>query len=279
MAKIVWIASYPRSGNTWMRFLLANLLYGPLKSSAELDKKIPAIHRGINGKHLLGNQKLLVKTHWSYSPTLPLREDTIGVIYILRHPIDVLASNLQYYLVRSPAFEALGTEEARREAMRRWIDEYIERGGSSRAFEFDFGGWNENVASWTGDPLPYPRLVLKYEDLKAAPTERMFDVARFLGINATETRIADAVARSSFKAMRALEEEEIARRERGIFFNDTVEASVQLGGRFVRRGEVGGQETLLTPAQRAAANARFGAVMARFGYAGKTDQALPATGR
>jgi len=262
-----------------MRFLLANLLYGPLKNSAELDKKIPAIHRGINGKHLFGNQKLLVKTHWSYSPTLPLREDTIGVIYLLRHPIDVLASNLQYYLIRSPAFEALATEATRREAVLRWIDEYIARGGSSRAAEFDFGDWNQNVTSWTGDPLPYPRLVLRYEDLKTATTEKMFDVARFLGINATETRIAEAVARSSFTAMRTLEEEEIARRERGIFFNDTIEASVQLGGRFVRRGEVGGQETLLTPAQREAANARFGAVMARFGYAEKADQAVPTTGR
>lgn len=279
MAKIVWIASYPRSGNTWMRFLLANLLYGQVQSSVALNKLIPDIHRAVAGGQLHGKRKLLMKTHWSFDPGLPLREDTIGAIYIVRHPIDVLASNLDYYLVRSREFTALDSEEARRETTRRWIDDYVAHGGSRQGRELGFGTWTENVRGWTEGALPYPRLVLRYEDLKSATVRGMADVTRFLGVTASEAQIADAIARSSFEAMRALEEQEIARRQPGIFFNEGLEAGVERGARFVRRGEVGGQETLLTPAQRAAAMERFGPAMARFGYADRADQAAPATGR
>lgn len=279
MAKIVWIASYPRSGNTWMRFLLANLLYGQVQSSVALNKLIPDIHRAIAGGQLHGNRKLLMKTHWRFDPGLPLREDTIGVIYMVRHPIDVLASNLEYYLMRSREFTMLGSDEARRDATRRWIDDYVAHGGSRRGRDLGFGSWTENVLGWAEGPLPYPRLVLRYEDLKAAPARGMTDVARYLGVNAGEAQIADAVARSSFEAMRALEEQEIERRQPGIFFNEGLEAGVQRGARFVRRGEVGGQEAILTPAQRAAAMERFATVMARFGYENRVDQAAPATGR
>lgn len=276
MAKIVWIASYPRSGNTWVRFLLATLLYGPVQSSVALNKTIPDIHRGVAGGLLHGSRKLLMKTHWRYEPGLPLREDTIGVIYIVRHPIDVMISNLDYNIVRSPQF-ATATPEMRRDAGRRWIDEYIAHGGRELWRQQGFGSWSENVASWTEAPLPYPRLILRYEDLKAAPEANLATMAAFLGATTDAARIADAVARSSFDAMRAIEEQEIrARDSNGIFYSPALEPGIAAGHRFIRRGESGGQETELTPVQREAAHARFGAAMARFGYAGETAQAAPA---
>jgi hypothetical protein len=276
MAKIVWIASYPRSGNTWVRFMLANLLYGPVPSSAALNELIPDIHRGIAGIHLHGNRKTLVKTHWQFDPWLPLREDTLGVIYLVRNPVDVLASNLNYYLVRNGKLAALPTEAARREEMGRWIENYIAVGGRQAWRDLGFGGWSENVLSWAEGPVPYPRLVLRYEDLKAAPERETQRMASFLGAAADPVQIAETVRRSSFEALRALEAREIESRQLGIFYSPGVDPSGADSHRFVRRGEVGGQEAILTPAQRRAALERFGAVMARFGYVDAAAQAAPA---
>jgi len=279
MAKIVWIASYPRSGNTWVRFLLANLLYGPVPSSTELNRVIPDIHRTISGGQLHGNRKLLIKTHWRFDPWLPLREDTVGVIYVVRHPIDVLASNLDYQVVRSPHLFTQATETERREAVRRWIEDYIAVGGDPTLLQHGIGSWSENVASWTEAPLPYPRLVLRYEDLKAATEPSLAKMAAFLEFTPDTGRIAEAVRRSSFEAMRALEEQEIRSRETGIFYSAGLEPGLARGHRFIRRGASGGQETLLTPAQRQAALERFGSTMARFGYAEPAVQAAPAADR
>lgn len=278
MAKIVWIASYPRSGNTWVRFLLANLLYGPVASSTALNQAIPDIHRRISGSQLHGNRKLLVKTHWRYEPALPLREDTIGVIYILRHPIDVLASNLDYQLVRTPRL--LEAPEAEREAaVRRWIEDYIRAGGDPTLQQHGIGSWIDNVASWTAAPQPYPRLVLRYEDIKADAAGRLAEMAAFLELTPEPVRVADAVRRSSFEALRALEEQEIRSREEGIFYKPGLATGLARGHRFIRRGESGGQDRLLGASQQKAALERFGATMARFGYAAETAQAAPAADR
>jgi Sulfotransferase domain len=279
MAKIVWIASYPRSGNTWVRFLLANLLYGPVPSSAALNNVIPDIHRDFAGGQLHGNRKLLIKTHWRYDPALPLREDTIGLIYILRDPIDVLASNLDYQMIRSARFLEQPTEAALAETVRRWIDDYIAHGGDPALQQLGIGNWIENVASWTEAPLPYPRLVLRYEDLLAATQPNLAKIAAFLGVAADAARLADAVRRSSFEAMRALEEREIQSRDAGIFYSPILEAGIAKGHRFIRRGQIGGQEDRLTPLQRKLARERFGAAMARFGYAERDAQAAPSVDR
>lgn len=52
MARIVWIASYPRSGNTWVRFLIANLLYKRITASSELQSFVPDVHEGSGVDHL-----------------------------------------------------------------------------------------------------------------------------------------------------------------------------------------------------------------------------------
>ena len=54
MTQIVWIASYPKSGNTWVRTLVASLIYGEIARSADLMQLIPDIHVSINATHLHG---------------------------------------------------------------------------------------------------------------------------------------------------------------------------------------------------------------------------------
>lgn len=48
--KIIWLASYPRPGNTFLRFLLYHYFFGKLESSTELESKIPDLHKGFDIK-------------------------------------------------------------------------------------------------------------------------------------------------------------------------------------------------------------------------------------
>lgn len=266
LAKIIWIASYPRSGNTWVRFLLAHLMVERVESSARLLELIPDIHRSISGGQLYGPATALIKTHWAWSPDLPLREDTVGVVYLVRNPLDVLASALDYRLLRPGASVAGLSADGRAAFARQWIDQFIARGAEANWLAVGMGSWSENVASWTAAPLPYPRLVIRYEDLSLDAAGELRRICRFLRFDRGEDAIGAAVERSSFAALQALEEQEIRERRPGIFHDAPSAAGHAEGRRFISRGEVGSGERLLSAEQRAAALARFGPVMRRFGY-------------
>lgn len=263
MAKIVWIASYPRSGNTWMRFLLANLLYGPVTSTAHLQELVPDIHRGLVGSQIYGARKTLIKTHWRFTPDLPLREDTMGAIAIIRHPIDALLSNLNYVILRSNFAAELRDEKTLLAFERRWIDDYIAGGGYERWREMGFGTWEENIRSWSENALPYPRIVLRFESMRTDIKSTMATVCRFLGIEANEAALQAAIDRSSFTALRVLEEREMTERRPGIFFDPDQSANAMLGARFVS----GSNRDPMSPAQRDRALQRFGPMMEKLGYA------------
>jgi hypothetical protein len=244
-----------------MRFLLANLLYGRVDSTAALQDMVPDIHRGLVGAQLHGSRKTLIKTHWRFTTDLPLREDTMGAIYIIRHPIDVLVSNLNYVILRSQQAGELQNEALRGEFERRFIDGYIQSGGYPHWREMGFGGWEENVRSWSEDPLPYTRLVLRYEQMRSDINGTAATVCRFLGMDPGAAAIQAAIDRSSFDAMRALEEAEIQERRPGIFFSsDSVAAPT--AARFVG----GSRSNPLSGAQREAAVARFLPMMEKLGY-------------
>lgn len=266
MGKIIWVASYPRSGNTWVRFLLANLLRTDIDGSAKLLETIPDIHRGISGGHLYGARTSLIKTHWAYGPDFPMREDTIGAIYVLRNPVDAMLSNLNYHLLKTSDDAALRIPEARRSLVEAWIADYVDKGGDPRWIQLGMGSWEQNVASWTAAALPFPRLVVRYEDLTRNALRHADQMSRFLKLDRTPAELESAVERSSFAALRALEEREIAERRDGIFYDARNAQAHRQGLRFVNRGEVGAGEALLTEEQRRAAAERFGPAMRRHGY-------------
>lgn len=265
MAKFVWVASYPRSGNTWLRFLIANLLIRPVESSAELNEVFPAIHRGVRAEHLFGPRTTFIKTHWAWRPDLPLREDVIGAIYIMRNPLDVAVSNANYRL-RGDERAASMTPEGRAAQQARLVDRFIAEGGDPAWRQQGMGGWDENVRSWLAKSNPVPRIALRYEDLRADPARHVADICRFLNVTKSPEEIEQAVARSSFDRLRAMEEREIAGRQEGFFYDRQREAALDAGLRFINRGEAGAGAASLTDAQRRAAIERFGATMRIAGY-------------
>lgn len=266
MTKIAWIASYPKSGNTWLRFQLASLVSGPITQSAELAKTIPDIHEGIRADHLIRNSALMIKTHWAYRDDLPLREDSIGAVYIVRHPLDVLASNLNYHLLRLGKAVTEMDEERVQAERRSYIADYLNRGGDRDWFGHGAESWQHNVRSWTTGECPFPRLLVRYEEMLADPVRVLTVVANFLRMNKPPEDIAAAAAASKFSEMRAIEESEIQAGQPGFFFSPTYSGGHDVGLRFMNKGQSQNFRAILTPAEIERATTVFAPTMSQLGY-------------
>lgn len=278
MAKIVWIASYPRSGSTWLRFLLAGLIRRDgIRSSAQVQAVIPNIHEGIVGSQLWGEQTTLIKTHWAHTSALPLREDTVGAIQLVRHPVDTLESNQNYAMNRAGDRYARATPEELERRAAEFADEFIHDGGHRGFLPFGIGTLAQHVLSWSSSDLAFPRLLVRYEDLKADTAGELARICRFLKLSRSGDEIADAVDRASAARMRQIEDAEIAGKLEGMFYPARNRSSLESGHGFVGGTGSGDTRYRLTARQREIARVRFAAVIRLLGYEGSC-QTLPKAG-
>jgi hypothetical protein len=274
MPGILWLASYPKSGNTWMRVFLANLILDepeplPLKRINEVcssepnevwfkplakgpvseltDKRIAQLRARAQERAVSLNKNIMpMKTHSLFGkdhgyPTISVKA-TVGVIYIVRDPRDVAISAADHYgLAIDQAIEMMADKTARG------------RGTPGTTVQELMGGWSDHVRSWTR--WKHTQLiVLRYEDVLADSLGQLGSVARKLGITHDEARIRRAVEFSSFKTLQTQEAE-----------SGFIEKSLH-SQRFFRSGRAGGWREVLTPAQAAAIESAHGEQMCRFGY-------------
>ena len=264
---VIWIASYPKSGNTWLRFLAANLVFGPQESAAALGRLVPDLHEMGNAL-LPPAQPTLIKTHFPCTPRLPLIDATSTAIYIVRHPADVMVSNF-HYARRSGTLAGDSSD-----AWARYVDDFIAHRGDPRWRQLGMGSWEENVVSWFRDGLPFPVARVRYEDLLADPYIAARGLAALLRPDATADEVECAVAGSSFRRMREIEEADIRERRVGIFYKPYLQGAIDEGARFMRSGRAGAADTLLTDAQRTRFSEAFGPLLQALGYT--ADSAAPA---
>jgi len=274
MGALIWLASYPKSGNTWMRSFLHNLFLNTQAPSDinDLDRfcvgesgiapymqfmtKPPAEMEVADIMKLrpLVQQEFMqatpdsvfVKTHnylgdWEGIP-LHNMDVTAGAIYILRNPLDVALSVSNHFgLTIDEAIERLreiGTGTA-------LTNSHIPEFHSS---------WSVHVKSWTQhDPNPQ-LLVLRYEDMLDNPEQAFGRVTQFLGLPVTPERLTRAIRNSSFKV---LKEQEKAKGFR--------EASKKATA-FFREGRADQWREKLTPEQVRRIIADHREQMQRFGY-------------
>src|ERR1051326_3408006 len=94
---IIWIASYPKSGNTWVRFLLANYLAGPITASAQTEEAVPGLDVRVDIRPKLARRNpLCMKTHYPWKADHPHAALSDKAVVVVRFPKDVLLSNLNY---------------------------------------------------------------------------------------------------------------------------------------------------------------------------------------
>lgn len=221
MAAIAWIASYPKSGNTWLRFMLASyILRKPVSSVRDVHKLVPsaALPEGpLNNPHtdsqtpaasLSDHPGILpVKTHEmpGARSLLPHRATASKAIYIVRNPRDILLSGIRHF-----GFE-YATEEARKLA-----EGFIEhRGLYPGRRKPEVGSWPENVLSWTTPARVrqhFPDitvLTIRYEDLRADTVGVLHRIIDFIGFDSViPDCIQMSVEANSLENMRALEAKE-----------------------------------------------------------------------
>jgi len=254
--QIVWIASYPKSGNTWVRFLVCNLLFGPQDSAAALHRLIPDVHEA-DGMDCSAGSECLYKTHFMNSSQLPRIEATRAAIYVVRHPADVLASNF-FYSQRSQGGVAATEFGA-------YVESFIEHRGDPRWAELGMGSWVDNVRSWW-QAGHFPVLRIRYEDLAGDPLQAGREIALLLRPESSEADIQRAVQNSSFQRMRQIEREDIRRRQVSIFYKPYLQSSIDAGRRFMRRGVVGDGAARLSADQMGRLRDACAPLLAELGY-------------
>ncbi|MBI2865665.1 MAG: sulfotransferase domain-containing protein [Chloroflexi bacterium] len=284
MKGIIWLASYPRSGNTWLRVVLSHLtekewdpeelnslpighaasreLFDDIAGveASDLTEAQIALLRPCVYQHLVTGleQPLFLKTHdaWTFNvagePVLSATA-TAGAIYLVRNPLDVAVSFAHF----------LGTDTEH--AIRAMEDPtYVWYEAKTRLtgqLPQRLLPWSAHVRSWL-DEAHIPIYVMRYEDMKARPLETFSDAVRFCGLKHTEAEIEMALQVSRLSRLQDLE------RSKG-FREKPVTAT-----RFFREGAVGAWREALSESQVQRLIAVHGKVMRRLGYLDATDDPI-----
>jgi len=186
--KIVWLVSYPRSGNTWLRLLLANVQYPEkVRGYVDIDKLTPDIHQKPWREVCAGEgfrQPVFVKSHHAI---LNLYYDW-KVVYLYRDGRDVALSCYYYGMWAG----TVGGTEAFKDYLR---NKFLPG-------KVPFGRWKIHVAVWMGSGLGLNFLPIRYEDMLKDPAAELRKVLKYAGMEVSDEIITQAVDRVSFDRCR-----------------------------------------------------------------------------
>jgi Sulfotransferase domain len=190
----VFLVSYPRSGNTWTRFLIGNLIYQdePL-TFKNIESRIPEIYLWPDRVLRKLPHPRMLKSHECFDPRYK------RIIYIVRDPRDVAVSYYHYTI----KLNWISQDYAIDEFVKRLISgEFDVRAGCSAS-------WGDHVMSWLsmrGESEGF--LLLRYEDMLQDAKRELARIAHFLKLEPATERLQRAVQLSSADHMRKLEKKE-----------------------------------------------------------------------
>jgi hypothetical protein len=275
---IVWLASYPKSGNTWLRVFLyhitrvmmgvpldgndlnkldrsslyeartfslfSELIGKPIKDTTPPDiiKARPQVHAEL-AKRAKG--MIFLKTHMPLAkimdtPTINV-DATLGAIYVVRNPLDLVFSLSNH--IGLPLDDAITVlcQPA-----------FYSPTGTEEVYE-PWGSWSENVNSWTIRRMP-SIYIIRYEDMLSFPLRVFTGVMNHLRQKPTDAQIREAVELSSFKRLTEI--------EKGSNFRERSRSAE----RFFRVGKADQWQGVLTEEQIGRIVGTHYEMMARAGY-------------
>ncbi len=275
--KILWLASYPKSGNTWFRaFLTALMKDGELDindmetagifSSRQLFEQVTDIDSySVSEKEaknmmpdvfrsFVENRKELsiIKVHDAYSrnadeePIIP-KDVTLCAIYIVRNPLDVVSSLANHlHKTKDEAIAMMNSEKA-------FMGNKPDEGYAGVQFSQLLYSWSSHALSWLERP-EFPVHVIKYEDMHSRPFEIFKDTVEKIGLDYSDESIRQAIEASSFNKLQQQEE------EKGF------KESPYKDNSFFRKGITDGWKEELTEEQAKKITNKNMLVMKKFGY-------------
>lgn len=273
--QIVWLASYPKSGNTWVRLFLDAYFFGDI----DINEILTSVADDRAGLYALGDgsktedmpidiQQLtrpmamlrLVKQAQMTNRGIPLYVKTHtanmiangvelipaaltkGVVYIVRDPRDVLPSFAKH--MGASMDDAV-----------EWMNDKYRSLASRPGNVADFlSSWHGNVSSFLNDDVR-PVKLIRYEDLREDPVKYFTEILEFSGVTPDPFKVRDAVKKVELSRVKKIEAEEGFK-----------ESSPHAKNQFFGEGKVGGWEDKLTPKQKFRIEKDFGRVMKRLGY-------------
>jgi len=206
---IVWLASYPKSGNTFLRLLLYRYIYANSINTTQIEQIIPDLHKLLSRGEQLNleiNSSILVKTHFLFSNDHPYFENTAGFIYILRNPRDVLLSNARY----------LGYDKDYN-SLYSFAESFINNLGVPRWKNRHMGNYIEHLTNWLNYINQFPHLFIKYESLRNSTVETLTHIINFLRLDVNEERIKTVVEECQIDNLRQIEIQEKSIKENTLF--------------------------------------------------------------
>jgi hypothetical protein len=236
-----FLASYPRSGNTWLRFMLFEALTGSPAGFPDVRRAMPHVNPYRNTRPLLANGARLFLTHEQYGRHY--RHAT--VVYLVRDVRDVVLSEYG----RQQMNQSYASDFAH------FLEDFL-RGKIHR-----FGSWTDHVAGWTHRAAIGDRslLLVRYEDLKTDPARELGEVLEFLGEPRSPSMIRNAVENNRLEAMRQKE--------------DRVRLpEARPGFRFVNKGVSGSWREQLDPRQIRRIEEASGGSLEQLGYVLEHDR-------
>lgn len=278
MSGFYWLASYPKSGNTWLRLALNSYRNGGATPdfSQRLDFAHAASsrrrfddHLGVASSDLLPDEILMLrprlyeelalaarnplfnKVHdaWrltpGHEPLFPV-DATLGAIYVVRDPRDVVLSLAGHIgMDADRTIDFLLDENATLCHQRAWLLEQLPQ---------FLGSWSHHVRSWIDLPTPWAPLLLRYEDMLTQPLQSLARVVEYVGWTLDAGRLEQAMTATRFDQLQAAEA------QHG-FSERPARAK-----RFFREGRAGSWREQLTDKQRRRVENATEAMRARLGY-------------
>lgn len=275
--KILWLASYPKSGNTWFRaFLTALMNEGKVEINAMetdgifSDRFIFDYVTEIESRDLYDEEaKQMVADVYRY---LALEREKLNIIKIHdafetdqagQNLVPEDATHCALYFIRNPLDIAGSLANHNHSGIREAVDMLNNTGtclawqpknlNKNPQFRIHLSDWSGHVNSWTLLP-PFPVCVIRYEDMLGNPFETFYKATRFIGWDHTPEQISRAIAASSFDKLKSQEA------EKG--FNEKNRKSPE----FFRSGTMGNWEKELTAEQINEIRKRHEEVMRRYNY-------------
>ena len=180
----LFVVSYPKSGNTWLRLIVANLYFGHANYN-NIENLIPDIYHTSESKFI--NKKLRIfKCHDHYD--FRFRR----AVYVVRDPREVIVS-AYFFAIK---IGVISKEYSRR----KFVSEFL-----NGKFNSNFGSWYQHIGSWYG-AKDKNILFIRYEDLKKKPSSEILKIANFLKIKVNKKKILNIIKKTSFKVLKDQED-------------------------------------------------------------------------